>query len=1587
MSLATHKHFFRSEKRKWKNNKNFYCQLIDIYDHDESEPEAPMWHFPGQYTVYFFGVTELSETVCIRVSGYRPSFFLAVPRNWNFQDTDWLQKHLIDKETKYTNQWGQDKKLRWFNNYNIELKVVKRQKFDGFQTEKFHKFVEIIFNSIQAMKTTRNYLESIKHKGLNVREMRKIPVNLFEADLLPVLRMCHKREITPCSWINLIAKKYNVVQGYDKKSNCQYEFDVDWKNINPYDTEDIAPLLVASYDIECTSGDGSFPQPSRMEDKLIQIGTTVRMFNKPEYELNHIITLKSCEKFTNDPNTIIESYETEAEVILAWQRLIQKVNPDIITGYNILGFDYNYLYERARMFNLVDPGNEQFGYLGKLNVEAFENKYIKKKLISTLTEKSLSSSALGDNKMKIMNMIGRINIDLLNFVRRTQKFKSYKLDFVSTKIINGEIKHCEMLDNGLCKINVDNTLGLFKNGYFTINMKSKIQLAQKVIFVADDENYFKLNGSKKFKIIDLEENNCIYVKENLIQLNDEKCRWGLAKDDVTPAQIFEFQGKDAHHRGIVAKYCIQDCRLCNILMDKLCVIPNEIGMAQTCCVPLSFIFFRGQGIKVQSLVARQCRKDGYLMPVREKDISGCSYKGATVLNANRGAHFYPVACLDFASLYPSCMLSHNLCIESVIEDKDMIKELNRQRKAKELIPVRKTKYQGDQFFYKVKTDVDEPKMIHLKNRLIFPCMWVDEGISYCYYFVQPHRKFDENGNIIQDEHGQDIIDFDDRAILPRILKMLLNTRKATKKRMKKEKNPFKKKLFDGLQLAYKVTANSIYGATGASVGCISCKKVAGSVTMVGRLLLATSRDKILDYYKGSKCIYGDSVTGDTPILIRFPTGKISIRTIETLNDEWKSYEEFKPFDTNRKEKQQTSVDLECWADNGWAKIKRVIRHKTKKKIYRVNTHCGVIDVTEDHSLMNSKKEKIKPKDCIVGETELFHSYPKFDIQEPLHLNEIVEIIDEYDNYERTIEEKEAFIFGLFFADGSCGKYNTKSWGIKYSWAINKANRKLIEIAKKYLIELYGDSTNFKILETIKSSGCLKLVPKGSIKVMVDKFRDIFYDKDKLKIIPDKILNSDYNIRLNFFIGYFSGDGSKCRNSRVKTIRFSNKGKIGSSHLYYLVKSLGYECSIQVRKDKLNIYRLNCCIGTDWRRKQRKEPYVVKKMLDLGYNNENEFVYDIETEHGCFNGGIGEIVEKNTDSVFIHFKVPDDIVKEHGLFSDVALKWTIGEAVESGELITHGKWKGKLGELVPLPSPHDLEYEKTYLPFILFSKKRYAGWLYEFDVKKPKYLDCKGIILKRRDNCRFLKKIYEGCLYRILNNQMDDSISFLKNSLNDILHNHERKKYPMSDFIISKTVKSLDKYKVDSATQEKMDAITDKMNQLEADDKPHTKQIIDLKERYSYYDMRKVNIAHVMLALRQKYRDPGNAFASNDRIPYCFVEVKGNNKKLLQGDRIETPSFIEQNNLRMDYLYYIERQLEKPIMQLFDGIDTRAKLLFDDIKRIGKNRKSDQIEITSFFDMKTTKNKKKKIKIIICEDSDSDIEIPVKRRKKNKKNKR
>ena len=232
-----------------------------------------------------------------------------------------------------------------------------------------------------------------------------------------------------------------------------------------------------------------------------------------------------------------------------------------------------------------------------------------------------------------------------------------------------------------------------------------------------------------------------------------------------------------------------------------------------------------------------------------------------------------------------------------------------------------------------------------------------------------------------------------------------------------------------------------------------------------------------------------------------------------------------------------------------------------------------------------------------------------------------------------------------------------------------------------------------------------MVPKGSIKIMCNKFKK-FYDKDKYKIVPDEILNGSYTERYQFFLGYYAADGSKQKVNNSKNIRFSNKGKIGTAQLYYIAKSIGYQTSINIRNDKPNIFRVGCCLGTGIY-KMRKQKNILKKCYEIKSINNEQYVYDLETENGNFQAGIGEIIVKNTDSVFINFaeyiknKYKDEY--PNGIPEKKMLELTIEVGQEAGAYVTS-----------KLKKPQDLEYEKTFWPFMIFSKKRYVGHLYEIN---------------------------------------------------------------------------------------------------------------------------------------------------------------------------------------------------------------------------------------------------------------------------------
>ena len=256
----------------------------------------------------------------------------------------------------------------------------------------------------------------------------------------------------------------------------------------------------------------------------------------------------------------------------------------------------------------------------------------------------------------------------------------------------------------------------------------------------------------------------------------------------------------------------------------------------------------------------------------------------------------------------------------------------------------------------------------------------------------------------------------------------------------------------------------------------------------------------------------------------------------------------------------------------------------------------------------------------------------------------------------------------------------------------------------------------------------------------------------------------------------------------------------------MFKSLGLNVSVNTRKDKQNITRLTVSSG-----KQRKHPNLLKKVDELYTIENNDFVYDIETVTGNFNTGYPLIV-KNTDSVFFTFNLED--LDGNKIRGKKALELTIELAVQAGEIAT--KY---------LKLPHDLEYEKTFMPFLLLSKKRYVGMLHEFNIESG-YRKSMGIVLKRRDNAPVVKDCYGGVIDILMKeHDVNKAVNFTRQFLNDMIN----EKFSMDKLIISKSLRQF--YK-----------------------NPQ-------------------QIAHKVLADRIGKRDPGNKPAVGSRVPLCIFKQK------------------------------------------------------------------------------------------------------------------
>jgi DNA polymerase elongation subunit (family B) len=615
-------------------------------------------------------------------------------------------------------------------------------------------------------------------------------------------------------------------------------------------------------------------------DPVIQIGTVFWKFGDDKPFHNNIITLKGCSSFdVGDSPCEIISRNNEINVLIEWKKLIEKYDPDIITGYNIFGFDETFMYDRlidlVGNFENKNISKDQIRDLERddvyqkcMNLTRFHPDFIKNvsEAKGKLINKKLSSSALGDNFLYYFNMPGVVQIDLLKVCQSSMdKLPSYKLDSVAEFYISGKLKKFlpdEKYPDGSQTriIEVDNIKELDNGNFVVVNMMTTGQ---------------KLYDGDKMKILELNRENNIIKLDRPVPTNCMATipMWGLAKDDVSPKDIFRLQKGNNDDRSIIAKYCIQDCALLIRLIKKLDTIPNNFGMSNVCLVPFSYIFMRGQGIKIFSLMVNECSLNNFKLPVLEKiypeeeeldttdrlknpkinpnsgemrqsnlddddpndddndfqlksdfnviKMTEDSYEGAIVLTPKPDIYTEPITVLDFSSLYPSEMIASDLSHDRICEDPYWL---------------------GDEGVKRIKA-----LGLDYLDRTYDNYTWVD-----------PTNK--NKGKKKDGEKTVRFIQYPDgtKGLIPKIEQKLLGARKATKKLMKSEKDAFKYSILDGLQLAYKLVANSLYGQIGARTSKIFKKEIAASITAGGRMRIYQARDFCLKNNKGCEVVYGDT---------------------------------------------------------------------------------------------------------------------------------------------------------------------------------------------------------------------------------------------------------------------------------------------------------------------------------------------------------------------------------------------------------------------------------------------------------------------------------------------------------------------------------------------------------------------------------------------------------------------------------------------------------------------------------------------------------------------------------------------------------
>lgn len=1374
---------------------NWYDTKVDEDDEDDI----------SNFKIRLYGTTDDNKKIYVRVDNFSPYFFVKLKPGQTIIDA----KRIIGYIKKKKVRSNMVNSLKSFN-------VVKKKDFYGFTDYKDFNFIRLEFFSYAGFKA---YSSAFRKKIYDPIKRTNTKYQMYESNLEPMLRFMHRRNIRASGWVKI--HKYMKI---DDVTINDINVSIRWQNIDPVESNDMVPLIIASFDIECTSESGNFPVPEKDNDKVIQIGTTFNRYGEPECFYKNIITLGMCSPIKG---VDVESYASEKDVLLAWTNLIQRMNPDIITGYNIFGFDEIYLYKRSVKLGVSLP----FSKLGRLKESA------------EFITKELSSSALGNNKLHFYNMSGMVQVDLFKVIQRDHNLTSYKLDSVAAHFIKEKILRLRInKQKTKTFIYTNDVYGLEVNRVIKINYNDGLT-----------DNAYDNRKYKVLKLLSKKDENIILVDgvidgeiDNFLKNKKYKVFWSQAKDDVTPADIFRLQKGTPDDRRRIAEYCVQDCVLCNKLMEKLQILTNNIGMSNVCNVPLSYIFLRGQGIKIFSLVAKKCAERQHLIPVLDRKSQPSEellqkypwlrknpdVKKYQIFKSRRDRYKWSKKHKDNILEHYDRLkeISHKLETERLEEELKYADDEDISHIGKELHNMNMSDIEWDQDefkeFLKLKEDLPSEHQLH-NNRWIY----FKKGDVNMIEYVIVKKLMEKPLEAIIDSLEELVKDSKNKKIV-----ILPNERRITK-------NYNKQKLEQYLQLKNILNNVDLRNIKNYAV----------------KTLKKTYTGKDIKLLKKIKAI-------NTDIL----------RSYETLNS------------INRAPLLVIYKSCELLELNNIIKISAIPIKRIGEKVMIPGFN---------------KKEFIEFKKIL--------SFSISISDEICVTNPLLSILQDGDGYEGAIVLPPTT--GVHFAP-----IVVKDYASLYPRSmIQKAISHETEVIdKSYLgIKGYRYMTVTYQLANGLDKVCIFAKHESKMGILPEILQDLLdarADTRKLiKLTDDQFkknvldgLQLAYKITANSLYGQTGAKTSKIYNKNLAASTTATgremlyAAKRFTEDVFPLIVNPIVDNDYDLYLKRINeLFDTNTCCDVDM---FPEDPLNVYRFAKGSYVNRNGVKRAYETREGfikIFYEEVSNLMEGmvfdpkciygDTDSVFTDFNFMDKETKQK---------------IDHNEILSIAIHMGVLcGELVNfiMPDPHDLEYEKTFYPFILLSKKRYVGNLY-MDNPNRYYQKSMGIVLKRRDNSPIVKVVVGGIVDTILNERNTrKAIQYTKDELRKIL----KGEYPIEKFIITKTLRA--EYK------------------------------------------RRSSIVHAVLADRMGQRDPGNKPQSNDRIPYVFI-IPNTDKVKLQADRVEHPEYVIKNNIRLDYMYYITNQIMKPSIQFLEKLVRDPEKIFNRFLIMETNRRKKLKPIKYYF---------------------------------------